>query len=123
VSAILILEDEEGFQTLLTEILSHAGYQVTSARSGAEALEIVQRQAFDLLLLDNRLPGITGLEFLKQFREAGYHTPVIIMTAYADAPLVVQAMRLGAVDFLVKPFRIETVLPLIERCLQQDPPR
>jgi len=115
---ILVLEDEAGFQTLLADILGEAGHQVTSALSGAEALALVQNQPFDLLLIDNRLPGLSGLEFLERFRAAGQQTPVIIMTAYAEVPVVVEAMHLGAVDFLVKPFGIETILPLVERCLR-----
>ena len=118
---ILVLEDEAGFQTLLTDILGEAGHQVTSALSGAEALALVQNQPFDLLLIDNRLPGLSGLEFLERFRAAGKQTPVIIMTAYAEVPVVVEAMHLGAVDFLVKPFGIETILPLVERCLRPRP--
>jgi len=98
--------------------LGEAGHQVTSALSGAEALALVQNQPFDLLLIDNRLPGLSGLEFLERFRAAGQQTPVIIMTAYAEVPVVVEAMHLGAVDFLVKPFGIETILPLVERCLR-----
>ena len=117
-SRILVLEDETGFQTLLADILSEAGHQVTPALSGAEALALVQNQQFDLLLIDNRMPGLSGLEFLERFRTAGWQTPVIIMTAYAEVPVVVEAMHLGAVDFLVKPFGIETILPLVERCLR-----
>jgi len=116
---ILVLEDEEGFQHLLREILTEARHQATPARSGAEALDLIRQQRFDLFLIDNRMPGITGLEFLKQLRASGDQTPAIIMTAYAEVPVVVEAMRQGAFDFLVKPFRIEALLPLVERGLQQ----
>ncbi len=116
-SRILILEDEAGFQLLLTEILTRAGYQVVSARSGLEALKLVANQKVDLLMIDNRMPGMTGLEFLKLLRAADDWSPVIVMTAYADVPVVVESMRLGALDFLVKPFEIETVVPLVEHCL------
>ena len=116
---ILILEDEVGFQLLLTEILTRAGYQVVSAHSGLEALQYVANQKVDLLIIDNRMPGMTGLEFLKLLRAAEDWSPVIVMTAYADVPVVVESMRLGALDFLVKPFDIETVVPLVEHCLQK----
>ncbi len=118
-SRILILEDEAGFQLLLTEILTRAGYQVVSARSGLEALKLVSNQKVDLLMIDNRMPGMTGLEFLKLLRAADDWSPVIVMTAYADIPVVVESMRMGALDFLVKPFDIETVVPLVERCLHK----
>lgn len=117
-SRILILEDEAGFQTLMTEILTQAGHQVVSTAAGQDALGLIGAQPVDLIFIDNRMPGMTGLEFLQNLRQMGHETPVIMMTAYADVPVVVQAMRLGAVDFLVKPFRIEAVLPLVERHLQ-----
>jgi two-component system response regulator AtoC len=117
-SRILILEDEPGFQFLLTEVLSQGGYRILSARSGQEALELVVKHKVDLLMIDNRMPGMSGLDFLKLLRAADDWTPVIVMTAYADVPVVVESMRLGALDFLVKPFQIDTVIPLVERCLR-----
>lgn len=120
-SRVLVLEDEAGFQALLSEVLGGAGHEVMCAASGAEALKLVAANTFDLLLLDYRLPGETGLEFLENFRMAGQMTPVIIMTAFAEVPVVVEAMRLGAVDFLVKPFSLDTLLPLVERSLRNAP--
>ena len=117
-SRILILEDEEGFQTLLADVLQHAGHTVVGARSGDAGLRRVAEQSFDLLLVDNHMPGLTGLAFFEMFRAAGHTAPVIIMTAFADVPVVVAAMRLGAVDFLIKPFGLDTLLPLVERCLR-----
>ena len=116
-SQLLILEDEDGFQRLLSEVLGQAGHTVAAARSAAEALRCVAEQSLDLLLVDNHLPGPSGLEFLDRFRAAGHQAPVIMMTAHADVPVVVGAMRLGAVDFLIKPFGLEALLPLVERCL------
>jgi DNA-binding response OmpR family regulator len=118
VGHILVVEDEAGFQTLLSEALSRAGHQVTAAYTGLEGLDLIRQQAFDLLLIDNRLPGLSGLALLQQLRAMGQSVPVIIMTAYADVPIVVEAMRLQAVDFLVKPFHLETLLPRVERYLR-----
>jgi len=116
---ILILEDEPGFQLILTEHLKDAGHQVAQAWDGTEALDLIQFEAFDLLLLDNRMPGMTGLEFLQRAREQGVQTPAIVMTAYADIPVVVESMQLGALDFLPKPFRpVQSLLPMVERCMQ-----
>ena len=116
-SQILILEDEEGFQSLLTEVLGQAGHRVVTAGSGDEGLQCVAEQDFDLLLIDNHMPGLTGLEFLQRFRAEGHAAPVIVMTAFPDVPVVVDAMRLSAVDFLIKPFGLESLLPLVERSL------
>jgi DNA-binding NtrC family response regulator len=115
---LLLLEDEDGFQTLLAEVLGRAGHTVVAARSGDEGLRRVAEQPFDLLLIDYRLPGLTGLDFLERFRAAGHQAPVIMMTGYAEVPVVVGAMRLGAVDFLIKPFGLETLPPLVARCLE-----
>jgi len=121
-SRILVLEDDNGFRAVLSEVLTDAGYQAVLAQSGAEAIEQVKSQPFDLLLIDNRMPGISGFEFLQWVRTAGYQTPVIIMTAYADVPAVVSSMRLGAMDFLTKPFSpIHSLLPVVERCLAVSP--
>ena len=121
-SRILVLEDDNGFRAVLSEVLTDAGHQAVLAQSGAEAIEQVKSQPFDLLLIDNRMPGISGFEFLQWVRTAGYQTPVIIMTAYADVPAVVSSMRLGAMDFLTKPFSpIHSLLPVVERCLTASP--
>ncbi len=117
-SRILVLEDEPGFQQLLAEVLGEAGHEVLAATSGQQALDLVEQQRPDLLLVDNRMPGLWGMEFLKRYREAGNEQPAIIMTAYADVPVVVDAMRLGAADFLVKPFGIDALMPLVDRYLQ-----
>jgi two-component system response regulator AtoC len=114
---ILILDDEPGFQKLLSEILTQAGYHVKCAGSAAEALKLTAAQKMDLLFIDNRMPGMSGLEFLRLLRSTNDWTPAIIMTAYADMPVVVDSIRLGACDFLIKPFQIDTVIPAVEQCL------
>jgi DNA-binding NtrC family response regulator len=114
---ILVLDDERGFQLLLSEILTKAGYHVECAGSAEEALKLTAAQKMDLLFIDNRMPGMSGLEFLRLLRSTNDWTPAIIMTAYADMPVVVDSIRLGARDFLIKPFQIETVIPLVEQCL------
>ena len=117
-SRLLVLEDEAGFQNLLRDVLAGAGHDVVSAQTGLEALGLAADSPFDLLLVDNRMPGITGLEFVKRFREMDPRAPVIMMTAYADVEVVVAAMRLGVNDFLVKPFDLRTLLPMMERLLR-----
>ncbi len=117
-SHVLVLEDELGFQALLGEVLGQAGHTVVAAHTAAEALVRVAERAFDLLLIDQRLPGLTGLEFLDCYRSAGHQAPVIVMTSHAELPVVVGALRLGAVDFLIKPFGLEALLPLVEHCLR-----
>ena len=121
-SHLLILEDEDGFQSLLADVLGAAGHTVVAAHTGDEGLDRVAEQPFDLLLVDNHMPGLTGVEFLQRFPAAGHLAPVIVMTAFPDLPVVVDAMRLSAVDFLIKPFNLDAVLPLVETCLSRAAP-
>ena len=115
---VLVVDDEEGFQTLLGDVLGQAGHTVVTARTGQEGLARLAERPFDLLLVDQRLPDLSGLEFLDHYRSAGHRAPVIVMTAFAEVPLVVSAMRLGAADFLIKPFGLDTLLPVVARCLR-----
>lgn len=121
-AAILVVEDEPGFQLLLAEVLGGAGHDVVPAATGETGLQMTAGRAFDLVLVDYRLPGRSGLDFLRVFREEHPHTPVVVMTGYAEVPVVVEAMRLGALDFLVKPINIRTLLPVVERWLRPGPP-
>jgi DNA-binding NtrC family response regulator len=121
-SRVLVVEDELGFQDLLAEVLGGAGHTVAAAQTAAEALDRLRTDSFDLVLVDHRLPGDTGLDFLRVLRAQDPALPAIIMTAYAEVNVVVEAMRLGAVDFLVKPFPIAALLPLVERCLRPADP-
>lgn len=118
----MVLDDEIGFQELLSEYLQALGHRVTMVRTGLHALEVARRCRFDLLLVDQRMPGITGIDFLRQLRLEGNMTLAIVMTAYAEVPVVVASMRFGVADFLVKPFQLDTLLPMIERCLAQANP-
>jgi DNA-binding NtrC family response regulator len=114
---ILIVEDEAGYQAILHEVLSAAGHTTASAYSGAQALAMAQESRFDLFMIDNRMPGSSGLDFLKTRREGSDQTAAVVMTAYADVPVVVEAIRQGAAEFLVKPFRLDEVLPVVNRGL------
>lgn len=121
-SRVLVVEDEVGFQALLAEVLGGAGHTVVAAQTAPEALALLGTEHFDLALVDQRLPGGTGVEILHAVRSRDPYLPAIIMTAYAEVPVVVDAMRLGAVDFLVKPFSLDALLPLVERSLRGAAP-
>jgi DNA-binding response OmpR family regulator len=102
---ILIIDDEPNARLNFRLALEVEGYQVTEAPSGAAAMEKLSAEQFDLTLLDLRMPGVGGLELLEQMRAGGISTPVIIITAFGSVPDAVQAMKLGAIDFLEKPLR------------------
>ena len=101
---ILIVDDEPAVLALLRRILSTEDAEILEAQSGAEALEIARRTRLDLVILDVRLPDVSGLEVLKRVRRIDEFVPVIMVTSYGSAETVRASMRLGAFDYFTKPF-------------------
>lgn len=114
---ILIVDDDRLLQNSLNNILSE-NYDVIIAGSGEAALQTLKKQEVDLILLDIRLPGIDGVETLRQIKGAGDNTGVIMMTAYEDIKTVITSMKIGASDYLVKPLDIEELEIIIEKALE-----
>ena len=110
---ILVVDDELIVRDSLKDWLEEDGFQVDTAESGAEALERVSREAYHLMLLDIKMPGMDGVEVLKRAKEARPELPVVMMTAYATVETAVEAMKIGALDYLMKPFDPETLVPLV----------
>jgi heterodisulfide reductase subunit A len=110
---ILVVDDELIVRDSLKEWLEEDGFQVDTAGSGAEALEKVSREAHHLMLLDIKMPGMDGVEVLKQAKETRPELPVVMMTAYATVETAVEAMKIGALDYLMKPFNPDTLTPLV----------
>lgn len=108
-SKILIVDDEPNVRLVFHTTLESAGYDVTEALDGASGLEALEGNPVDLVFLDLRMPGMDGLEMLRRLRDAGDNTPVVIVTAHGDVPNAVQAMKLGAIDFLAKPLSPEAL--------------
>lgn len=111
---ILVVDDEESNLLAMQRILEQEAYQVVTAKQAAVALTLFKRQSFDLVLTDLRMPGVSGLELLRAIRKEGLSVPVVVLTAYGTVTDAVEVMKLGAVDFLSKPIRRETLL----RCVQ-----
>lgn len=101
---ILIVDDDEGLVHFLDRFFAKQGYQVQVCTNGRSALELIARVPFDLILLDYKMPGLNGLDTLKEVRRTQVKTPVIIMTAYGTTDTAIEAMKLGAYDYLPKPF-------------------
>jgi DNA-binding NtrC family response regulator len=100
---VLIVEDEPNVRLVFRTALESNSYEVTSASDGEAALACLARERFDIVLLDLQMPGTCGMEVLERLRERDDDTPVVIVSAHDRAQNVVQAMRLGAIDFLPKP--------------------
>jgi two-component system response regulator AtoC len=102
--AVLVVDDEEAVRTGLAEFLRAANYQVRTAQTGAQALEMLSGGSFDAVLLDVVMPDMSGLEVLERYRANGGHAPVVVLSALSGADDAVRAMKLGATDYLCKPF-------------------
>ncbi|QSO51046.1 response regulator [Alicyclobacillus curvatus] len=104
---VLIVDDQFGIRVLLQEVLSQEGYTVFQAPNGLKALELVKTESPDLILLDMKIPGMDGLEILRNIRKMEVDTKVIMMTAYGELDLIQEAMEMGALAHFTKPFDID----------------
>lgn len=110
---ILVVDDEEGVREFLAEALDDDGHDTSMAANGEEALSCIDRQGFDLLLTDLKMPGMDGLELLRRAREIQPDLEVVVLTAHGSIDAAVEAMRLGAFDFLQKPIGSPAELRLL----------
>ncbi len=102
---LLIIDDEENMRHMLTTLLKKSGYKVESASNGYDALQMVKEQYYSFVLCDLKMPKMGGMEFLKQAREYLAETTVIVMSAYGNIDTAMEAMKLGAYDYISKPFK------------------
>ena len=116
--SVFIIDDEENIRKYLGVSLSQSGYQVQTAQSGKEGLAILFEKEFDIVILDLHLPDSSGLDILRQIKKIDVDTAVIIITAYGDIGSAVEATKLGAFDYLTKPFEVEDVKAVINKALR-----
>ncbi len=115
---ILIVEDDEIFLRPLRRTLEVASFEVLAASSGEDAIDLLKSDDVDLVLSDKRLPGIDGVELVRRIKTDHPDQAVVVMTAYGTIESAVEAMRLGAVDYLVKPFETAEVLMVVRRAIE-----
>lgn len=120
---VLVVEDDSAIRQGIVDALRFAGYDVIQARNGNEGLTEALRATFDLLLLDLILPGVGGFEILQATRAARPTLPVIILTARGEEADRVQGLRMGADDYVVKPFSVRELLARVEAVLRRSPER
>jgi CheY-like chemotaxis protein len=118
--SILIVDDEKNIRLTLSQALEILGAEIDTAANGEEALTKLKGREFGLILLDIRMPGMDGMEVLRQVREIRPDIRVIMITAYGTIESAVEAMKLGAVDFLQKPFDPEEIRGLVSRVMDRD---
>lgn len=115
---ILIADDEEGIRESLNLILGEE-YDVEFAANGEETLAKLQREEFALALLDLKMPKLDGLEILKQLKRSHVTTPILVLTAYQSIELAKEAVKLGAIDYLPKPFERTKILSAVRSALTE----
>src|SRR6059058_2312340 len=117
--SILVVDDEKSQREILEEILSSEGYDVTTASSGEAAMKFVESRRFDLVLSDLKMTGMSGLDLLKELTNYDKSIIVILLTAHGSVDSAVDALRLGAFDYLQKPYDSETLLETVSRALNK----
>ena len=115
---VLVVDDEASHRIMLRAVLKEDGYEVTEAADGTEAVRAVEKEPFDIILLDIRMTTMDGIEALSEIRKISPLVPVLIMTAYASVKTAVEALKAGAFDYMTKPLDIEEVKVLIEKALE-----
>ncbi len=116
---VLVVDDERGVREMLRDILTDEGYAVTMADSGETAMAALARDMFDVMLLDVWLPGLDGIETLRQLRASGHDLPVVVISGHATAEMAARAVREGAADFVEKPFSLERVLVSVQNAVDR----
>jgi DNA-binding NtrC family response regulator len=118
-ASILVVDDEPGMRNFLVRVLGPRCNRIEEAADVKQASVKVDEQHFDVVILDNIMPGKNGLDWLAEQRATGFFADVILMTAYADLDTAIEALRAGVVDFVLKPFRSNQLLNAVARCLDR----
>lgn len=116
---IVIIDDEKSLLDLLSRVFAKEGYKVQATTSASRAIEIIENEDLDLLISDIRLPEISGMEILKRCREVRPDVPVIMITAYGNMKQAIEALKMGALDYIIKPFDIEELKITVAKGLEK----
>jgi response regulator RpfG family c-di-GMP phosphodiesterase len=117
---VLVVDDEPGICQLMNEALFREGYQCRSCSTGEEALDLLRRESFDVIIADLYMPGITGMSFLEEGRRVRPESAFLMATGECDARVGVQAMKKGAVDYLVKPFAMSSLIASVRQAQESS---
>ncbi len=113
----MLIDDDEGLIHFLGRFFQRKGYEVSACLSGTSAIEKIESESFDLILLDYKMPDLNGIDILIKIRNSQIKTPVIIMTAYGTTELAIEAMKRGAYDYLIKPFERKELSRVVSEAL------
>ena len=113
-SRILLIDDEAAFTKNMSKLLSYRGYRVDTAESGDKAIRMLEEKEFDVIVLDLKMPGMDGIATLKEIKQLGLFTETLILTGHGSIDTALEAMKLGAYDYLTKPCDIDELVDMIE---------
>src|SRR6058998_3146123 len=116
---VLVVDDERSMRELLAIMLKQAGHDVTLAEGGEQAVEVLKSESFDLVITDLRMRKVDGLAVLRATKEHSPHTVVLVVTAFASTETAVEAMKLGAYDYITKPFKLDEIRLTIAKALER----
>ncbi len=117
---ILVVDDEKNIRTTLSTYLESSGFEVELASNGAEALKKIEKDDYLLILLDIKMQGLSGMQVLEKMRRMGFKNNVVMMTAYGTIENAVESMKLGALDFLSKPFTLEDLKTVVDNVINRQ---
>ena len=118
-ATILVVDDEENAREGLSKILSKEGYAVDMASNGKEAIETLRRQSFDLVITDMRMPLMDGFEVLREIKKMNENIGVIMITAYGEVESYLEAINMGAFEYINKPVRVNELKRVITKVLEE----
>src|SRR5262245_39636473 len=118
-SKVLVVEDDERIRSLFEDTLATLGYQVTTASTGGQAIALIQGQLFDTVLCDIRMPEMDGLEILREIKRHDPSVEVVMVTGYPAVNTAVEALKLGAYDYLAKPVRLDELQHVMARLTER----
>jgi len=113
-SAILLVDDEEVFTSNMSKLLTSRGYRVSAANDGDSAIRALQEDRYDVVVLDLKMPGMDGITTLKEIQRLGLFTETLILTGHGSIDTALEALKLGAYDYLTKPCEIDDLVEKIE---------
>lgn len=118
-NSILVIDDELNMLDMLSAFLRKEGYQIVTAENGQQGIELAEQSIFDFILCDLKMPVMDGLQFLAAAKARGIDSTIIMMSAFATVDIAVQAMKLGAYDFIIKPFKLDEVFCILEKAAER----
>ena len=119
---VYVIDDDEAMRDSLNFLLDSADFDVTLFETAVRFLDVLPKLGFGCVVSDVRMPGLDGIELLKRMKSGHSTFPIVIMTGHGDIPLAVEALKLGAVDFLEKPFEDDRLIGMIEAAIRQAEP-